>query len=465
MAAAAQFVIAALAACFAGVFMAARFLPVGGGATRRVLRVLSLAFLVMLCGAFWGAAAGLVNFQGNSGPGQSLGTAGNYGMAVGLTAGAGLVIVRRIRGPWRAAASAGQGRVPIGRLRPAQRAIRVIDYVVGVVLCNMLLSYPVLFSLKQTEVSLAHWLDGFLPSPTAGLAARGGLMLTGFLYAQLISGGAIKALNMALRSDWAVSRKWNYLLLVPPFALIAPFAVVAAVVAPGLRGLLGGIAVHFATLYAGYRYTSEPPGTTLQTLKLLRRRASRRPAPDQAKAAHPAAGRPTATRAAAERPAAARGLDELRRAFLASHAADPRARVSALEQILNELFAISGLPPERPFARHGEQVDGQFTHRGIGYTLAARWPAAADRASLVAFGRKPPGDRPGPARLLLSISGFTPGVHQAYSTSAPILAMDGGHLMAVLEQWIGLSELLDRMKRHVDQTGHPYLPASQALET
>lgn len=462
--AAAQFVIAALAACFVGLFMAARFLPVGGGATRRVLRVLSLAGLVMICGAFWGAAAGLVDFQGNSGPGQSLGTAGNYGMAVGLTAGAGLVILRRVRGPWRAAAaSAGQDRAPIGRLRPVQRAIRVIDYLVGVLLCNMLLSYPVIFKMKQTEVSLAHWLDGFLPSRTAGLAARGGLALAGFLYAQLISGGAIKALNLALRRDWAVSRKWNYLLLVPPFALIAPFTVVAAVVAPGLRGLLGGIAVHFATLYAGYRYTNEPPGTTLQTLKLLRRRrAARRPAPDQAKAAHPAAGRPTA-RVAADRPTAARGLDQLRRAFLASHAADPRGRVSALEQVLNELFAISGLAPERPFAQHGEQVDGQFTHRGIGYTLAARWPAPADRASLVAFGGKRLGDRLGPARLLLSISGFTPGVHQAYSTS-PVLAMDGGHLMAVLERRIGLSELLDRMKRHVDQTGHPYLPVSQALE-
>jgi len=55
-------------------------------------------------------------------------------------------------------------------------------------------------------------------------------------------------------------------------------------------------------------------------------------------------------------------------------------------------------------------------------------------------------------------------VHQAYSTSAPVLAMDGGHLMAVLERRIGLSELLDRMKRHVDQTGHPYLPTSLALE-
>jgi hypothetical protein len=74
MGAAAQFAIAALAAWFIGLFMAARFLPVGGGATRRVLRVVSLAALVMICGTFWGAAAGFINIQGSSGPGQGLGT-------------------------------------------------------------------------------------------------------------------------------------------------------------------------------------------------------------------------------------------------------------------------------------------------------------------------------------------------------------------------------------------------------
>jgi hypothetical protein len=61
-------------------------------------------------------------------------------------------------------------------------------------------------------------------------------------------------------------------------------------------------------------------------------------------------------------------------------------------------------------------------------------------------------------RVLLSVGGFTPGAGQVY-TSAPVIATDGGHLAAVLEQRIGLGELLDRMKRHMDQTGHPYLAA------
>ena len=129
------------------------------------------------------------------------------------------------------------------------------------------------------------------------------------------------------------------------------------------------------------------------------------------------------------------------------------ARISTLEQVLNELFAISGLAPEHPFARHDGQVNGRFTHRAVRQHASGSVPAAAERASLVAFGGKPPDDPPGSVRLLLNITGFTPGVHQAYNTSAPILAMNGGHLMAMLEQRIGLGDLLGRMKRHRTQPG------------
>jgi hypothetical protein len=437
---AAQFAGAAVLGFLLGLFMASRFLPRGGGPTRRVLRVVGLASLALICGAFWAAAAGLVNFQ--EGSGQSLGTAGNYGLAAGLSAGVGLVTLRRARGPWRESVAAGPdraqpNRAQPGRLRPAQRVIRVADYVLGAWICYMLLWLGLFSSMKPVQTSFAHWLDGFFAPPTAALVARLGLELAGFLYGQLISGAAIKALSVALRRDWAVSRKWHYMLLVPPFALFAPLAIV-------LPGLLSSIVLYFATLYVGYRYTSEPPGTALQTLKLLqqqRRRAAR-------------------CLASASVP---RGLDDLQRAFLDAHAAGPGARVSALERILNELFTASGLAPERPFARYGEQIDGSFTHRGTGYALAARWPGPAERAGLIAFGGPPPGGRPGQARLLVSAGGFAPGVHQAYITSVPVIAMDGGHLLAVLEQRIGLSELLDRLKRHADQTGHPYLPVAQAL--
>lgn len=443
--AAAQFAGAAVLGLLFGLFTAAVFLPRGGGPTRRVLGVVGLAVLVLVSGTFWGIAAGLIHPQDSSGPYQSLGVAGNYGLAAGISVGAGLAILTRFGRRGREAVAAERKRARAGRPRPAHRAIRVADYLIGVMICNMLLGYAAVLKMKPTEVSFAHWLGGFVDPRTAALAARGGLMLAGFLYAQLISGAAIKALNAALRSDWAVSRKWNYWLLVPPLALAMPVTLLAP-------GLLADIAAHFGALWAGYRYTSEPPGPALQTLKLLLRRRRRAVAP-----------RPAPVPPAPGRTAPGRGLDDLRRAFLDGHAvADPGARAGALERILNELFTVSGVAPERPFARHGEQVDGWFTHRGVGYEMAARWSAATERASLVGFGGKPPGGRPGSVRLLLSVGGFTPGAGQAY-TSAPVIAMDGGHLAAVLEQRFGLGELLDRMKRHTDQTGHPYLPVGQAL--
>jgi hypothetical protein len=355
--AAAQFAGAAVLGLLFGFFMAAMFLPRGGGPTRRVLGVVGLAALVLISGTFWGIAAGLIHPQDSSGQYQSLGMAGNYGLAAGISAGAGLVILTRFGRRGREAVAAERKRARAGGPRPAHRAIRVADYLIGVMICNMLLGYAAVLKMKPTEVSFAHWLGGFVDPRTAALAARGGLILAGFLYAQLISGAAIKALNAALRSDWAVSRKWNYWLLVPPFGLAMPVTALAP-------GLLAGIAAHFGALWAGYRYTSEPPGTALQTLKLLlrrRRAGTPRPAP-----VPPAPGRT----------APGRGLDDLRRAFLDGHAvADPGTRADALERILNELFTVSGLAPERPFARHSEQVEGWFTHRG----WATRWRPGGPR--------------------------------------------------------------------------------------
>jgi hypothetical protein len=41
--------------------------------------------------------------------------------------------------------------------------------------------------------------------------------------------------------------------------------------------------------------------------------------------------------------------------------------------------------------------------------------------------------------------------------------MDGSHLLAVLEQRIALDDLLDRMKRHMDETGQCYMPVALAV--
>jgi len=123
------------------------------------------------------------------------------------------------------------------------------------------------------------------------------------------------------------------------------------------------------------------------------------------------------------------------------------------------------LLPRRSFTLQGEQIDGAFTHATDNYIVEARWwKKPVERADLAVFETKVRAKGKNALGLFVSMNGFTSGALNAYRTSTPFIVMEGGHLLAVIEQRIGLDELLDRMKRHMDETGDCYLPISQALE-
>lgn len=159
-------------------------------------------------------------------------------------------------------------------------------------------------------------------------------------------------------------------------------------------------------------------------------------------------------------------LDELKVTFYDLHAAtNPQQRGRDFEDWLNELFMLFELLPRRSFTLQGEQIDGAFTHATDNYIVEARWwKKPVERADLAVFETKVRAKGKNALGLFVSMNGFTSGALNAYRTSTPFIVMEGGHLLAVIEQRIGLDELLDRMKRHMDETGDCYLPISQALE-
>ncbi|MEU0049359.1 hypothetical protein [Streptomyces sp. NPDC006309] len=59
------------------------------------------------------------------------------------------------------------------------------------------------------------------------------------------------------------------------------------------------------------------------------------------------------------------------------------------------------------------------------------------------------------------MSGFTSDALAIYSLSAPFITMDGGDVMAVLDQRIRLDDLMTHKRKHASQTGHCYLPVSE----
>jgi hypothetical protein len=193
--------------------------------------------------------------------------------AAGGTVGGGWLAMRRWRSNKRSASIDQPGEKPSrhGNSPESSRSkrrrwivfsFRVIDYVLGSLFCwGALIGGATLGgSIRRSS---AHWFSG----DTRTVAIVGTyitLILAGFLYSQLISGGALRAMNVALGHDWKIGRTAHYALLVPPFLLAMPLAVAAP-------GLLLGITSHLASLAIGWRFTGARPSTPLGTFLELRK--------------------------------------------------------------------------------------------------------------------------------------------------------------------------------------------------
>jgi hypothetical protein len=157
-------------------------------------------------------------------------------------------------------------------------------------------------------------------------------------------------------------------------------------------------------------------------------------------------------------------LEQLKQEFLAIQAMENRQSAGyALEKLLNRLFEIFGLSPKEPFRVIGEQIDGSFELDNVLFLLEAKWTKEQiGSAELYVFRAKVDGKSSHTRGLFISISGFSgPGLTAIRQNKTPnFIMMDGVHLFRVLDGHISLVDLLRQIRRHFDQTGNPYLPAS-----
>ena len=66
--------------------------------------------------------------------------------------------------------------------------------------------------------------------------------------------------------------------------------------------------------------------------------------------------------------------------------------------------------------------------------------------------------------LRVAVGGFTPGAIELHSRGTPLILMDGADLFPILDSRIGLTEVLDRKRRHAAETGSPMLHVKDMLE-
>jgi hypothetical protein len=141
---------------------------------------------------------------------------------------------------------------------------------------------------------------------------------------------------------------------------------------------------------------------------------------------------------------------------------DPHRRGYAFESLLAEAFLLYDLEPRIAYTIPLEQIDGSFTFDTDDYIIEARWRSApADRGDADIFASKVRRKGKNAVGLFISVNGFTEPFKEAYRESTPFVAMDGADLYAVFDNRVRLDDLIRAKKRHANETGSCYLPASQ----
>jgi len=159
-------------------------------------------------------------------------------------------------------------------------------------------------------------------------------------------------------------------------------------------------------------------------------------------------------------------LEAIKARYMALVSSDnAQSRGFELERVMYELFELFDLDPKASFKNLGEQIDGAFSLDGTEYLFEAKWQKEpVNKADLAVFSDKVRTKLENTLGIFLSINGFSgDGVSAHQAGGASILLVDGGDLMAVLEERIDFVSLLLRKKRHAAQTGQIYLSYYQMV--
>ncbi|MFJ4771521.1 restriction endonuclease [Streptomyces uncialis] len=131
------------------------------------------------------------------------------------------------------------------------------------------------------------------------------------------------------------------------------------------------------------------------------------------------------------------------------------------EPFLNRLFRLFDLDPRISYNLSYEQIDDSITYDTDVYIVEAKWLKDPVEVHYVgSFVEKVRHKGKNALGLYISVRGFTHGAKARYSEGTCFITMEGVDLFAVLDGRVTLDELLSRKKRHANDTGSCYYPAS-----
>jgi len=126
-----------------------------------------------------------------------------------------------------------------------------------------------------------------------------------------------------------------------------------------------------------------------------------------------------------------------------------------------DLLDFSEIQNRRPYVHEGRQIDGSLTLSGTTYLAELKFTTTpVDPAAIGNFFKKVTDKADNTMGVFVSISGYTDVAKKdASSAKTPLLLLDHSHLYLVLGGLMGISDVIDRLKRHASQTGEAYLAA------
>jgi hypothetical protein len=142
---------------------------------------------------------------------------------------------------------------------------------------------------------------------------------------------------------------------------------------------------------------------------------------------------------------------------------DHQKRGKSFERLLTDFFALFDMEPRLAYNLEREQIDGSLSFDTDDYVVEARWTKdPVDRGEVDIFAAKVRRKGKNAVGLFVSVTGFTRAALEQYHEATPFITMDGADLYVTLDQRMRLDDLLKIKKRHANETGDCYLPASAA---
>lgn len=134
-----------------------------------------------------------------------------------------------------------------------------------------------------------------------------------------------------------------------------------------------------------------------------------------------------------------------------------------------DLMDFADVENRRPYNADGRQIDGSITIDGTTYLVELKFTAEPTGSpDIDTFDMKLRRKADNTMGLFVSMSGFTMGktgdkgaVATASYDKTPLLLLDHGHLMMVLQGITTFDDVVRRVRRHASQTGEAYLPVNK----